>query len=325
MSATFQLEPCVYTMEQAFGIKHAKQVHGFKTHPAAPLKKKYFFHRGMLGDMLAFMDSGETACGLIGERGTGKTSFVEQFHARLQLPLVSVQASADMLSEKLLGQWVMQSDRSMQYKYAGVLLAAMRGWSVLIDEINLVPPGILSVINRLLEGYSYDCPETGERIIPQPGFRVFGTCNPADGVQYKDREEFDSATEERFFWITCHYPSAAEEIPMVMEVLATEIDDEAVRQQFAQKMVAVANDIRARHMSRSTAADAMRTVMSTRVLLKWAKFTGLYREISKTGASPLHHALERVLTRAPSVPESEKAAIHEIVQLQTGSAYKQAA
>lgn len=308
-----------YTFKEAFGLDVPMSLNGFEDHPFAPPRiAGYHFHVNLLRDMIGFLRSGSTAACFIGERGTGKTSFVEQFHAALRLPIITVQASADMLSEKLLGQWVMNSDKSMTYRYAGVLLAAKLGIPVLIDEINLVPPGILSVINRLMEGYSYDCPETGERITPTGDFKVFGTCNPPDGVQYKDREEFDAALEDRFVWIRCEYPKPEEEIPLVAAVLATMIPDETVRNGLATSMVAVANDIRDRHMSRSTTADSLRTVMSTRVLLRWARFSLVFHDLAQKGISPVHYALERVLTGAPSVDEREKAAIHEIVQLRTG-------
>lgn len=315
---TTQLVTKIYTVQEAFGFPSALQLGGYESHPLAPPRKEYFFHKDVLKDLIAFMRSGEKACCLIGERGTGKTSLAQQYHAALQLPLITVQASADMLTEKLLGQWVMKDDKSMQFRYAGVLLAAKHGCTVLIDEINLIPPGILSIINGLLEGYAYDCPETGERIIPAEGFRVIGTCNPPDGVQYKDREEFDAALEERFFWIRCGYPSEAEEVPMVEKVLASFVTDAAVRSGLAKNMVQVANAIRDSHMSRSMTTNALRTVMSTRVLLKWASFTGIFQYVAKDGKSPLHYALERVLTKAPSVDEGEKAAIHEIVHLKTG-------
>lgn len=315
------LKTKAYTIEEAFGHPSQTVVPGYESHPFAPPKKEYFFHKGMISEMLGFYRSGERACCFIGERGTGKTSFCEQFHAHLQLPLITVTGAADMLSEKLLGQWVMKSDKSMEYRYAGVLLAAKSGVPCLIDEINLIPSGVLSVINRLLEGYHYDCPETGERIVPGPGFKIFGTCNPPDEVQYKGREELDAALEERFFWINCQYPTPTEEIPMVEKVLAKGIQDAATRTGLATQMVEIANLIRDRHMARNQGADALRTVMSTRVLLKWATFTLVFHEVSRLGKSPLHYALERVLTRAPSVDDGERKAIHEIVQLKSGQQF----
>ncbi|MDN0082508.1 AAA family ATPase [Crenobacter sp. SG2305] len=315
-------QPKTFTLQEAFGLPSQTQIQGFDEHPLAPPKKEYFFHRGMVSDMLAFFRSGERACYLYGERGTGKTSFAEQFHAHLNLPLVVVSGSSDMLTEKLLGSWVMKSDKSMEYRYAGILLAAKAGVPVLVDEYNLIPSGVISIVNRLLEGYYYDCPETGERIVPGPGFRLYATGNPADGVQYKDREEMDSAQEERFFWIECHYPSAAEETPMVERQLETAVTDPAIRSTLAQQMVDVANKIRDRHMARNQGSDALRTVMSTRTLLRWARYTCVFHEVTRMGKSPLHYALERVLTRAPSVDAGEKTAVHEIVTLVTGQQYE---
>lgn len=315
-------QPKTFTLQEAFGLPSQTQIQGFDSHPLAPPSKEYHFHKGMISDMLGFLRSAERACFLIGERGTGKTSFVEQFHAHLNLPLVVVSGSSDMLTEKLLGQWVMKSDKSMDYRYAGILLAAKAGVPVLVDEFNLIPSGIMSIVNRLIEGYYYDCPETGERIVPGAGFKLYATGNPADGVQYKDREEMDAALEERFFWIECHYPSPDEEMPMVEKQLEAAISDPQIRKSLAGQMVDVANKIRDKHMARNQGSDALRTVMSTRSLLKWARFTCVFHEVSRLGKSPLHYALERVLTRAPSVDAGEKAAVHEIVSLVTGQEYK---
>ncbi|NHR04516.1 AAA domain-containing protein [Chromobacterium haemolyticum] len=300
-----------WTLKEAFGIDVPYSVSGFAQHDWAPVKDpNYKFNKENLSDLLNFHASGETAFLAVGHKGTGKTSMVEQFHASLCLPLLIVSCSRNMTEDQLVGQWLLTEDKSMNFKLTGVALAAQLGMSVLLEEYNLLPPGVASVLNQLLEGKPYDVPQTSERIIPAPGFKVFATMNPNDGMNYRDREDLDSANEDRFFIVQVGYLPEEDEIPIVEGALAA-ITDSEVRKNMAKGMVDVANKIRAQFMQ--TSAAALTTVMSTRTLRRWAKFSLIYRSAASKGKSPLHVALSKVLTNAPSVSAADRQAIHEIV------------
>ncbi len=70
------------------------------------------------------------------------------------------------------------------------------GYCLLIDEINLAPPGILSVLGPLLDGStSLISPQSGATIRAAPGFRILATCNSA---RYAGRQALPMSLRGRF-------------------------------------------------------------------------------------------------------------------------------
>jgi cobaltochelatase CobS len=278
-------------------------------------KPEYLFRKQYLRDMVGFFFSGDVALFMKGHKGCGKTTFVEQFHSALNLPLLTVNAHPRMEIADLIGHFIPNAAGGLEFHYGPVARAAKEGWSVLIDEYNLLDPGVSGGLNGLLQGGGVYIPETQEMLKPKEGFKVFAACNPADAaLGYFGRNAQDAANEDRYWFIEMGYPTVEEETPLVERILLAGLDAVNAKT-FADKMVDVANRIRNQFMANSDAGDAMELTMSTRSLLRWAKMMLLFSKVD----SPLHYALERALTNRAT--KETKVAIHEVVHQVFGEPY----
>ena len=293
-------------------VRMAAESFGLKALPepdkhTPKVNEQYAFRKGMLTEMVGFWLLGETAMKLVGHKGCGKTTVVEQFHAAMNYPLIKVTCNPRMEAAQLRGQFA-PVQGGFSFTHGALVRAAKAGVSILLDEYNLLDPGEAAGINDLLEGGMMEVPETGEVIHPAPGFRIFACCNPNDqAMGYFGRNEQDSSNDDRFWTITVDYPSAEEETPLVQSVLEQTFDT-TVAAAFAEKMVQVANKIRQQFMGVSSDGNALEITMSTRTLLRWAKGFTVFHEAPQ----PVHFALARAFTNQKPFSET-KTAIHAIV------------
>lgn len=110
----------------------------------------YVFDSDMVRRLLLAYGSRENVM-LFGEKGTGKSSLIQQFCARLNLPLISITGGPGVDETYLLGGKSIEGGnvKSMD----GVLSYAVRhGIPVLIDEIGSIKPSVLVALNDILNG-----------------------------------------------------------------------------------------------------------------------------------------------------------------------------
>lgn len=269
----------------------------------------YVFRKELVIEMIGFFKMERAkAMWLTGLQGSGKTTLPEQFHAALGWPLITYAANAQTTAKDLLGgykptggEWV--------YRDGPVAVAARAGCSVLIDEYNLIEPEETSGINKFLDGQHMDIEETGERLIPAPGFKVFAACNPADASRgFLGRKEQDAANTSRFWIVEVPYASEEVETALVLKILARSIDED-VAKQYSKNMVDVANRVRQQSMAVNPNEGALEITFPTRSLLMWAEGLCVFGE----APNPLHFALERALTRQARPDTGTKEAIHQVV------------
>ena len=280
------------------------------------LNPGYIFSEKIANEMAGFWLMGNPAMKLVGHKGCGKTTIVEQFHAVMNYPLVKITADPRMEASTLLSQFVPTAAGGFGHRYGPIALAAKMGYSVLIDEYNLLDPGEAASLNNILERGQFEIVATGETIRPVEGFRVFVACNPNDkAAGYFGRNDQDGSNDDRFWTVFVQYPTADVETPIVQKILGTLLDD-ATAQAYAENMVTVANRVRKQFMGVSQDASALELTMSTRTLINWALGFTVFAEL----ASPLHFSLERALTNQKH-GSATQVAIHEIVADVTGEAY----
>ncbi|MPQ69279.1 AAA family ATPase [Pseudomonas sp. MWU12-2323] len=86
-----------------------------------------------------------------GEKGTGKSSFVQQFCARLNVPLMTITGGPGLDEVYLMGSKTLENGSVKSVD--GVLSYCLRhGIAVLIDEIAAIKPSVLVSINDVLNG-----------------------------------------------------------------------------------------------------------------------------------------------------------------------------
>ncbi|MGH7428304.1 MAG: AAA family ATPase [Candidatus Methylomirabilaceae bacterium] len=313
--------PVTRTAREVFGVLDASTpLQGFdKAWNTALIKtpgvkKDYVWDVQKLKVMIAFFLAGGTALKLIGQTGTGKTEYVTQFHAALNLPLFFITANPKMEAYHLLGREI-PTQNGMEWRDGPLLAAARQGLSILIDEYNVLDPGEATGLNAFLEGRPYTVPDTGETVVPAPGFRVFATVNPK-AFGYSGRNTQDLANDDRFVDLMFEYPEPEVEEKQVVDLLMKLRQPQTEAENIAKVVVKCANAIRSAFMGESDAQNALPFTMSRRGVMEWAKWTLLSKSLASKGQNPLFYALDMVLGNRQD--KSERLALHSIVELGSG-------
>lgn len=124
---------------------------------------------------------------LYGPPGTGKTAMVE---AAFGDDLYTVLGSGDTEVSDLVGGYVQSSGTTFRWDDGPLLKAAEEGKVLLIDEIGLIDPKVLSIVYGLMDGrreYTVTAnPERGT-VKAKDGFYVVAATNPnAPGVRLSE-------------------------------------------------------------------------------------------------------------------------------------------
>lgn len=264
-------------------------------------------------DMTMFWMGGFKAMLIEGDPSAGKTSFVKQWHAKLNVPLATVPCSPDTQGYHVFGQMLPNADGTLRWHDGPVTKACRDGTSVLLDEFNILEPGQASSLNMLLEGYSWTIPETGEVITPAPTTRFFATQNSIDSrAVVTGRNVLDVANEDRFFYMEVGFLKPEHEEALVIRTLLQGGVKTEVARQIAKVTVEVANN--ARDAFRE-GAEAIEKPFSTRAVLRWAKLSAMYMPVLKPQRqSGLHYAMRHAL----KMPRDMAAAVNQYITLKAG-------
>lgn len=318
MQVLHTLTPAKYSLATEFGLAIPAEVmiDGFEEgHPASPqINTGYVFMAEKMRDLLAFWHSGERALKIVGDPATGKTSLIEQFHARLRWPLYKVSCKPTTEARELIGQYFPTADGTLQWVDGPLLRAAREGTSVLLDEYNVMDPGEATGLNMLLEGYSFVVESTGEVISPAKGFKVFVTENHVESrLSVSGRNVQDAANDDRFMITTADYLPAELEERVVVNSLVADGVDENTAALIATQVVAVANKVRKAYRQEDSEVDKP---MSTRVVVRWAKLVRRFAKV-KDKDGPMVYALRRAFQMSPALDTVVTSYV--ILQLGTGN------
>lgn len=248
-----------------------------------------------------------------GDPSAGKTSFIKQWHAKLNVPLSTVACSPDTQNHQVFGQMLPTENGTLRWHDGPVTKACRDGTSVLLDEYNILEPGQASALNLILEGYSWTIPETGEVITPAQSTRFFATQNSIDSqAAVTGRNVMDVANEDRFFYMEVDFLCPEHEEALVLRTLLPGGVQAEVAKHIAKLTVEVANKVR---VAFRDGDEAIEKPLSTRAVLRWAKLASMYTPVLKAKRqSGLHFAMRRAL----KMPRSMAAAVNEYITLATG-------
>ncbi|MDE3208586.1 MAG: AAA family ATPase [Pseudomonadota bacterium] len=306
-------------VSEVFGVRVAADVDVLvrqgRTEEVPAINPDYRFCLDSLRVIHGFFLSMDRCMQLVGHKGCGKTTLVEQYHARTNIPLIQYTAHPRTELDDLLGHFVMTQSGGMRFHEGPVLRAAKQGLSVLVDEFNVMDPGVATGLNAILQGGGrFYVPQTEESVSPHPEFRFFATGNMDEGKGlYAGRQRQDVANDDRFWFWKLDYPGPDYEVPLVQAIFEAAHLDVATARTMAMKCVDVANKLREQFIGVSDAVDALEVTMSTRSLIRWARLMTIFRHVVRLGQEPVHFALEVALTHRPIDP-STKLAIHAIVE-----------
>jgi len=199
-------------------------------HPLAPkIIEDYYFPPTLLRQLLSnFWD--KLPLMLVGEKGTGKTTLIEQIHARLGMPLISINGGPDVDEDMLFGRPSLKDGNVVDLD--GQLSYGFRhGIPVCINELSLIPDGVQSALNAVLEKgdrivlnhrgldptmspemLASDC---GNVIVRHPSFRIYSTDNTGGKLSFDGRYSsagiINSASRSRWLTLNVGFTPAATE------------------------------------------------------------------------------------------------------------------
>ena len=311
------------------------EVYTDRTEYVPEINPSYVFTKGQVKKALQWL-SGRFKKNLMltGPTGCGKSSFVEQVAARLNIEVFRIGCHGKMEYPEMLGtnqlvnaasrmaseddgvlkkaagaikmlfkgaeegesllhffKRMMSNGVITQYQYGPTICAASRfdGGILLVDEVNFLHPSTIGGFNGLLDNGNILIPETGEIIIPKPGFRIAVTGNSLEGgddmALHKGVQRMNVAFMNRFLTIRCDYMSATDEARHLGKVVSR------VPGNLINAMIQTATDARAAYKN-----GIIGTVVSTRILETWAKLVesdqvGIRREPTTLLADTLAFAL----------------------------------
>jgi hypothetical protein len=139
---------------------------------------------------------------LQGVAASGKTYSVHQLADEAAMNLWPQQVYTSLPVEDIRGTRGL-NEKGTTFE-PGTLVRSLqdpRGW-YLMDEVNLGDPGIISLLNNLLDGSGFvSIPETGQKVHRPDHWRFFGTLNPG----YVATRELSQALKSRCVVIDCDY------------------------------------------------------------------------------------------------------------------------
>jgi len=219
---------------------------------------------------------------LVGHTGCGKTSCIEQLAAHTKNGRIRVNLNGQTTISDFVGYQTVK-DGSMGW-IDGALPKAMReGYWLILDEIDFAEPGILSILNSVLEpNGNLTLKEKGDEVVtPHPDFRLFATGNSIGCMQdYRGLYQGTNIMNEAFLdrWRVYEIKYLPPEIEAKMLTSYLPILTKGV----AVKIVKVANQIR-----KAFEEEEIGCTFSTRRLIDWAEQMVRHRSPQKAGEATI--------------------------------------
>lgn len=254
-------------------IKKPAEARGF----IPVIDSSYVFNEEFLNNVLLFLDNPiNDALYISGPSGCGKTSAVLQIAARLRWSVEQVTFSNRSEVQDLLGHFSVR-DRNVTFHYGPLSRAMLNGSILLLNEIDLVNPGDLALLNDVIEGRPLCILQNGGEIVfPHPFFRVIATANTKgsgdDSGFYNGTRILNQAFLDRWRFIECSYPEEK------IERLLLKNKIPSLKSDLIDKLLQLTLELRRVSTERTESIGSLSAPFSTRVLLRLA---GLLAQSSK--------------------------------------------
>lgn len=318
------------------GFENPIQILAHKSSFVPDIDPGYVFTPDMVRRVLLSVGGRENVL-LVGDKGTGKSSFVQQFCARLNLPLMSITGGPGLDESYLMGSKTIEN--ASVKNVDGILSYCLRhGICVLVDEIASINPRVLLSINDVLNGdqtitlkhHGLD-PELlpaeladiqGSMTIKRhPQFRFFATDNTGGKASGDPRfggvNVQNSAVRSRFTNFKVGFMEPAEEVKALVQATGG-----ALKTMLAAQMVELA--IRVRDGFKQ---GLMEDTVSFRELKRWGRKSLAYgKQFATTDAegNPTYGVLPELHTSFcdaiyAGMEESDQETVLELFELVFGT------
>ncbi|KAI7849614.1 P-loop containing nucleoside triphosphate hydrolase protein [Circinella umbellata] len=205
---------------------------------------------------------------LEGVTGAGKTSIVEELAYRTGRAdqLIKIHLGDQTDPKVLLGTYVSTSTPGSFRWQAGVLTTAVQeGRWVLIEDIDLAPAEVISVLLPLLETRQLFIPSRGEKITAKEGFQLFGTRSYIPSRNSSSKRYQHQLVSGANLWTRVHIePLSMEELETVVRQKFSHIGNFAIHvMRLFQAVINIYQD------PNFSTLSTMGRYISTRDLMKW--------------------------------------------------------
>lgn len=166
-------------------------------------KKYYSFIDGeeLIHDLVSWqLADGQYNIRLIGEMSTGKNLAIKTVATLFRKPVFRLDLTGYSDDSVILGNTTINENGIVTYQKSLVMQAMEAGAILVLDEINMAAPDVLTALNPLLEQEdgTLDLKELGV-VRPTEGFQVFATMNcNGDNNLYAGTKDINGALESRF-------------------------------------------------------------------------------------------------------------------------------
>lgn len=156
---------------------------------------------------------------LWGDAGAGKTDLIEQVAARFNRKAFILSFGEETSVRQLVGSFALSGGETPWRD--GALLSAIRteGAVIGLDEINMAPPGVVAMLNHLLQKRDVVIPETGEVVECAKGVAFIATSNTNMGVDesglFEGSQAQNAATRSRFAGVHVKYLKEVAEMRLI--------------------------------------------------------------------------------------------------------------
>jgi midasin len=196
---------------------------------------------------------------LEGPTSAGKTSIIKYIAETSGNKVVRINNHQHTDLDEYIGTYSPDSTGKLVFKQGLLVEAMIKGYWLILDEINLAKSEILEALNRLLDdNRELYIPEINKLIKPHPDFRIFATQNP---LTYGGRKELSAAFRSRFVHFYFRDLQANDLITIVKA--RCEIPESR-----AKTLVGVMNSLRMVR-SRQNFFAGKESLITIRDLLKW--------------------------------------------------------
>jgi cobaltochelatase CobS len=262
-----------FDVADAFGVNKFRgmRIEGYeKPQTNVPKQQAYRFRKDTLAPLaMWWMAPEHSGLYLHGPTGSGKTSLVKQFAARINVPVFSVTGHADMELGELLGQYTLIEGTTV-WMDGPLTTAARHGGILLVNEVDLIRPGVLTGLNEVRDRGELVLTENGgERVSVNPDFRLVLTANTAglgdETGGYLGTGRMNVAFLDGFAVAEVGYPTVRDESKILAEL---SIMAEPLKSQLAGQMIRFARETR-----EAFAGGKLSAPLTTRGVLRWLDYT----------------------------------------------------